>query len=516
MYTLLIVDDEPHIRTGLKHIIEWEIYGIEIIGAAEDGEKAYSLIQSEHPNLVLVDITMPNMSGLELIERCSQMESVPKFIILTGYNDFKYVQKALKLGASDYLLKPVDQNELANAVSSCVKLLDNLREHRQIFCESLPALRNDILLRLLNNQIDVLEFQKKSAAINIFLKNGSMYIGVFAAFADKNNDSFSLIQFMDFCGQTISALCPCYIVSDNGQNLVVIFQNEMQLSEAACRDIMLSCSNELSGKLSRTVIFVLGREVCNIRDLHLSYNDCISQLEKKLILGEHTLEQLPMANGGLTIDYSDFLICLASKDPDKTISYLHTCCQQFLIYENNENFLKYYLIDLTTYVLRYRYTNSYFGPEAENKKKTAFSIISNTDSIQKLIDKLSHFFLTLQEDPLMDFAKSECSPLVQKALKKVRENYADANLSLKTLAADMQVNPAYLGREFNIATGEYFNDYLNRIRISEAIRLLNTTSLKATKIAESVGFTNASYFFTIFKKITGQSPNDYRSLQTVR
>ncbi len=199
MYKLLIVDDEPHIRSGLKHIIEWEIYGIEIIGAVEDGTKAYSLIQSGHPDLVLLDITMPTMNGLELIELCSRLESVPKFIILTGYNDFKYVQRALQLGAVDYLLKPIDQNELENAVSSCIKLLDNLRVRRQIFNESLPALQNDMLLRLLNNQIDILEFQKKSAAIDIALKNGSMYAGVFNIFSDKNSDPSSLLHSMDLC-----------------------------------------------------------------------------------------------------------------------------------------------------------------------------------------------------------------------------------------------------------------------------------------------------------------------------
>lgn len=199
MYKLLIVDDEPHIRSGLKHIIEWEIYGIEIIGAVEDGTKAYSLIQSGHPDLVLLDITMPTMNGLELIELCSRLESVPKFIILTGYNDFKYVQRALQLGAVDYLLKPIDQNELENAVSSCIKLLDNLRVRRQIFNESLPALQNDMLLRLLNNQIDILEFQKKSAAIDIVLKNGSMYAGIFTIFSDKNRDPSSLLHSMDLC-----------------------------------------------------------------------------------------------------------------------------------------------------------------------------------------------------------------------------------------------------------------------------------------------------------------------------
>ena len=228
MYKLLIVDDEPHIRSGLKHIIEWEIYGIEIIGAVEDGTKAYSLIQSGHPDLVLLDITMPTMNGLELIELCSRLESVPKFIILTGYNDFKYVQRALQLGAVDYLLKPIDQHELENAVSSCIKLLDNLRVRRQIFNESLPALQNDMLLRLLNNQIDILEFQKKSAAIDIVLKNGSMYAGVFTIFSDKNRGASSLLHSMDLFQKTLSTFCSCYVIFSNGQDLAVIFQNKTQ------------------------------------------------------------------------------------------------------------------------------------------------------------------------------------------------------------------------------------------------------------------------------------------------
>lgn len=511
MYKLLIVDDEPHIRTGLKHIIEWEIYGVEIIGAVEDGTKAYPLIQSEQPDLVLVDITMPNMSGLELIELCSYLDSVPKFIILTGYNDFKYVQKALKLGACDYLLKPVDQNELANAVSSCTKLLDNLREHRQIFHESIPALRNDILLRLLNNQIEICEFQKKCSVIDVSLKNGSMYVGAFNIFSDKNISHASLLQIMDLCKQTISASCTCHIISNNRQNLAVIFQNKMQLSEEKYQSIMSSCSHILAEHLGRNVLFALGREICNIRDLHLSYSDCISKLEKKLILGENAVNQFSNFTDRTAIDYSNFLICLATKDLEKIKCYLHTCCQQFLIHENNTDLLRYYLIDLTSYTLHYRYINSYSSPEVENKKKIVFSIIKNTDSIQILIEKLSQFFLSLQEGSLTTFTESEYPPLVQKVLKMIHENYADTNLSLKTIAAKMQVNPAYLGREFNIATGEYFNDYINGLRIARAIHLLNTTSLKATKISESVGFTNASYFFTIFKKITGQSPNNYRS-----
>ena len=101
--------------------------------------------------------------------------------------------------------------------------------------------------------------------------------------------------------------------------------------------------------------------------------------------------------------------------------------------------------------------------------------------------------------------------MVQNALTYVNSNYTNDNLSLKTIAAEMEVNAAYLGREFARETGEFFNDYLNRIRIAKALHLLTTTTWKTAKVANSVGFVNISYFFTIFKKITGQSPGDYRA-----
>ncbi len=123
MYKMIIVDDEPLIRSGLKHIIEWEVYGIEIVAEAEDGMKAYLNIKAQEPDIALIDINMPNMNGLELIEMCTHLKHCPKFIILSGYNDFEYVRTAMQHGAVNYLLKPVDQEELANTIASTVRIL---------------------------------------------------------------------------------------------------------------------------------------------------------------------------------------------------------------------------------------------------------------------------------------------------------------------------------------------------------------------------------------------------------
>ena len=513
MYKILIVDDEARIRNGLSNIIEWEVYGIEIAGLAADGMKAYLEIKSNHPDIVLVDISMPNMTGLELIELCSHMEVSPKFIILSGYNDFEYVQKAIKLGAVDYLLKPVDQDELIHAVSSCVKLLDEDRAHQRQFQESCQALRNDLLMRILHNQIDLHEFREKSHVVNLSLYCSRMRVGVLALIPDSDNASVPLMQAVQICQDICSSLCPCYVVADVNTNIAVIFKaSDQSITEEAFHNILAECSKSISEHFGYRVLFSVGRDANHINGLPASYTDCISKLEKKMILGDVLEDKLSKSPENHSSNYRDFLTCLESGKEEEISSTLHACCRSFLPQkeETDINFFKYQLIDLVTYVLRSQYPSAYFLPELEEKKKQAFNIIRSTDSILKLEEKLTAFFISLTEKNPELPEEANYPHIIQYVLAKIRSDYSDNSLSLKTVAAQLDVNPAYLGREFTLVTGEYFSDFLNRTRITKAIHLLNTTSLKTGKIAEAVGFTNSSYFFTVFKKITGKNPGDYR------
>lgn len=514
MYKILIVDDEARIRNGLSNIIEWEVYGIEVAGLSSDGMKAYLEIKSSHPDIVLVDISMPNMTGLELIELCSHMEVSPKFIILSGYNDFEYVRKAIKLGAVDYLLKPVDQDELIHAVSTCVKLLDENQAHQRQFQESRLTLRNDLLMRILHNQIDLHEFREKSHVVNLSLYCSRMRVGVLTLIPGSDNASVPIMQAVGICQDICSSLCPCYIVADVNTNIAIIFKaSEHPITEEVFHNILLECSENISEHFDCRVFFSVGREANHINGLPASYTDCISKLEKKLILGDILEDKLSKNKEIHSANYQDFLTCLSSGKKEDISSTLHAYCRSFLPQKEDTdiNLFKYQLIDLVTYVLRAQYPSAYFLPELEQKKQQAFNIIRSTDSILKLEEKLTVFFISLTEKNPEFPEEANYPNIIQHVLAKVRSEYSDNSLSLKTIAAQLDVNPAYLGREFTLATGEYFSDFLNRTRIRRAIHLLSTTSQKTGKIAEAVGFTNSSYFFTVFKKITGKNPGDYRT-----
>lgn len=511
MYKLLIVDDEIRIRTGLSNLIEWEVYGIEVSGLAEDGLKAYLHIKSESPDIVLVDISMPNMTGIELIELCSQLDSPPKFIILSGYDDFEYLRKAIQLGAIDYLLKPVDEDDLIHAVSSCLKVLEEEHTKQQQLLKSTQALQNDLLFRILHNQITSHELHERGKVIDISLHCISMHVGVIMLYT-KNGQSLPAVSAAEICRNILFQRFQCYVVLDVNSNIAVIFKDpQQQFSDDEYLDAMTLCSEEITLQYKCQSYLALGREVNHTSKLSQSYIDCISKLEKKMILGDRVEDDLSNDTRP-SVNYQQFIDTVETHDKESIHNILHDCCLSFLSYKQEEdiNYIKYQLIDLLTYTLRTLYPNFYFSPELERKKQQAFTIINQTDSILELVEKLTVFFISLADTTSDVAEESEYPHIVQHVLSIVRTTYSDNSLSLKTIAGQLNVNPAYLGREFTLATGEYFNDFLNRTRIAKACHLLHTTSLKTAKIAEAVGFTNSSYFFTVFRKITGQSPRDYR------
>lgn len=526
MYKLLIADDEAFIRAGLQNLIEWEVYGIEIVGEADNGMSAYMNIKKLCPDLVLLDISMPNMDGLELMDICSHMPHPPKFIVLSGYNNFQYVQKSMQLGAINYLLKPVDQDELIQTVISSVKLLDDLKAHQQQFEESLETLRNGVLVRVLHNRIEPRELREKCQVLGISFHCSYMRAGILRPVPEKSINAESnedkagtaralpLSQALRICQEICEQLCACYVACDMDDSIGVIFKDQTnQLSEEDFLNTLSQCARKLREALGLSVLYGIGIQVSRLQELAASYDSCVLKIEKQFLLGDAIQDRISSQHFQPPMNYEDFLRYLEQENRMKIRETIHLYFVEFLSLDGEQDIdiLKYYLIELVTYVLHSKYMVAFSQQEITQKKEEAFTIISRTDSILQLEEKLAAFFLGLIEHTGGTGMDKEYSFMIQTALGYVNNHYADGNLSLKTLAAHMEVNAAYLGREFARETGEYFNEYLNRIRIGKAIHLLTATTWKTGKIATSVGFVNNSYFFTIFKKITGQSPGDYRS-----
>lgn len=517
MYKMIIVDDEPLIRSGLKHIIEWEVYGIEIVAEAEDGMKAYLNIKAQEPDIALIDINMPNMNGLELIEMCTHLKHCPKFIILSGYNDFEYVRTAMQHGAVNYLLKPVDQEELANTIASTVRILDDANTQKQQFQESLLALRNDILVRILTNRIDARELREKCRFVNLTFRCSNMRVGLLKPlYPDRDHKSKGAdFSTASLCEKLCRKTCECYAAIDTSDNLVLIFKDYARsLGDEDYEKLLKACAEKLKEHLSLPIVRSLSLNTSSVPELPASYIVCLQDTERKEIMQslfqKDTIKQLERDTPH-SFDYASIAHCLKSRDRQTLKDLLSSYFKEALYPAADASLesIKYQLIEFIICTMQELKSSPLSNTDIELQKKEAFRIIGSAFSLKELKEKLFQFFAALM-DQLGETSNPTYSFLVQNALNHVRNNYQDINLSLKTLAAQMEVNAAYLGRQFALETNEYFSDYLNKIRISRAIQLLENTTWKTAAIAEAVGFANISYFFTIFKKITGGRPGDYR------
>jgi two-component system, response regulator YesN len=320
---------------------------------------------------------------------------------------------------------------------------------------------------------------------------------------------------LTLCEQYCQHICSCYAVLDTNDNIALILKDySNSMTEEQYQKLLLSCAEKLSEQLTISFLTVLGNNVSSVSELSDSYRLCKQTMEREQILGNVFEDEIysKLENDTVSvIDYSELSRCFIAQDTASLQQFIHTCftCTLSDSSLSNLDTVKYQLIEFVICAMQTLGSSQLPEQDITHQKHLAFEIISNTNSLPVLEEKLQSFFSSLMVQ-LKGMPSNHYTFLVQNALSYVRSNYNDCNLSLKTLASQMDVNAAYLGRQFGLETGEYFSDYLNRIRVAQAIKLLDETTLKTAKIAEAVGFYNISYFFTIFKKITGSRPGDHR------
>lgn len=379
------------------------------------------------------------------------------------------------------------------------------------------ALRNDILVRVLTNRIDTRELREKCRFVNLTFRCSKMRVGLLKPLFHSGERSMKWADFSTarLCEKICKDTCDCYAALDTSDNIILIFKDyAYSLTNADYERLLESCIRQLKERISFPVITSLSENASTVHDLSASYIYCLQSAERKEIMQnlfqKDTIVQLEKDTPYI-FDYSSLANIIEARDSKALLELLRQYFAEMLRQDNNNNLenIKYQLIEFIICAMQELKSSLFSSADIDVQKKEAFRIIGSALSLSELEEKLYQLFTTLM-DQLDENTNPTYSYLIQNALSYVCSNYQDINLSLKTLASQLNVNAAYLGRQFAIDTNEYFSDYLNRIRISKAIHLLKSTSWKTSAIAEAVGFANITYFFTIFKKTTGKRPGDFR------
>ncbi|GMK46738.1 AraC family transcriptional regulator [Paenibacillus glycanilyticus] len=516
MYKVLLVDDEIFVRKGLKNLIDWESLGYEICDEAGNGQEALEKIQLIKPDLVIADIRMPVLDGLGLIQKVTEEGAYsPTFIIVSGYHDFQYAQRALRYGVHDYILKPIDEEELETTLKALSGTL-GLKKLATIASDSLVT--DSIVETLVQGQFSEADNAALCAALQMPEFSSFDYVLVELHASAQSNGTEWQAKELAAVAQSVSASpsskIPVYEQA-NGLFGLLIDQRSFLSPETRLESAYNSLHAAVTKTSGRPATLYIGKTVERLQEMYASYRSANEAMSYKY------------AEQGSSVIY-------ANQVQGTPLYYFDVDSELYgrLLERLEENNVELYEQDIE--LLFRQFVEKRFAPNAVANTITRFvigiiNIIRKMEGDEKGLSKLplimdwqgSHSRLQDLKGLFTDFLREASAYLaelrneqskggIERIKKYIEANYTE-NISLKSIAGKFYMNSVYLGQLFRKTYGTYFNDFLLQIRIGEAKKLLRQTDFRMYEIAEKVGFQNADYFVTQFEKLEKVTPTDYRN-----
>lgn len=498
MIKVLLVDDEPNVRHGVKMMIPWDELGLTVIDEGEDGDDGLQKIMSLDPDIVIADVKMPGMTGIEMIEAAVKNGFSGKCLILSGYSDFSYAQSAMSLGVKKFILKPVDEDELIDALKLLTKEISGERLDRVTMRKGSEYMNEQLVRALLLGEDKTIE---KSDISSYSHKSYSAVI-ICAAEEMSSEERNYLLSSVK---KTLEKDCGADVITPEFSGLTVALFKDWKQSRLV--DFLTDLIDEYVGKIFITV----GRSVTNPADIRLSYAEADKLLKNRFMYMHRGVVTAETAASGEE----------SSVETDELISGIYAYIEINDI-EKLEAALERFQMSLCSgsytaeriKVVCIRAVMDIKARLIKNMGEKKTEQFLNDEFINKIGEKTSLFdIIELMKKTFTDLSVTHFGKTTRSAMERVvqyiQSNYA-RELRLEQLATIFGYNRAYLGKVFHQYTGENFNNYLDRIRITEAKRLLAEDKYKVYEVAEMVGYTNINYFHNKFKKYVGISPLNYK------
>ena len=492
MYNVYILDDEPFILEGLKYILPWEDYGFEIVGSASNGKDGLEDIINKDIDLIITDIMMPKMTGLELIGELKKLNYDSKFIVLSAFQEFEYAKKAISMGAENYLLKPIDTDELSNNLKT---IYNKLKQKENSKLDN-KVVENNLLVDILTEK-NSNEVKEKWNRLNVNLKNNQYCVAILEL-KDENKEIINVLK------DCIKGEDYIYCVKSNSKALIIIDEEDKTI----IIDKLTKLKNKIAQISEDTIYISLGKFVTKIEDLYLSYETANQVSEYKIIYPNISwikeFKEDSQTNSSVNIEFEEIKKILMNKDFLKTSIYIVDIFKKLKDENLSPKQIKNKALEVFLNV--YNYFN-------ETKIMKGLNVylenIINYNTVDEIEFELVRMVKYMQSK--LEQTEESISPVILKLLQHIETNYKD-DLNLKEISDNLNINSIYLGQLFQKETGTLFSDYINNFRINKAKDLLVNTSLKASEIGDLVGYANKNYFYRKFKSIVGVTPSEWRKI----
>ena len=502
MYTILLVDDERNERTGIEKLIRKYQYGLEVLQAA-NGKEALEKFRQYNIDILLTDIKMPVMSGMELIKEVHKNGWSPICIIYSAYGEFEYAQNAISLGVIQYLLKPIKLKEFQELFAQVIKMCkekEQKQKEQEILRMKLTNAENDKmyrqLLRYLDSETDSLQDKEKMFGGQEWVP---IILSSYSSLLSRYWENFEEDLRMIFGEQTI------IMNKDDTQTLILAKSDGLTVRkkrEKLCERLIDVSNNKYQSR----VFIVMGAVCRGGEELKTQYGFMKEQLDYQFFITESTYflsEEsgfIKKESDMLSIYFKKILTCAKLKDfPgmrkefDKSFQYI----------EENIGFSSVYVKYNFSEVIKQCCETLHNRERLMDIMEDIYgakSISQVKQAVERLIDRLEKVEMDQKEE----------NRVTVLAKQIINEHYQDYTLSVSSIADELGISSAYLSTQFKTETEQQLVKYISLYRIEKAKELLMTTNMKVGEIAKNVGYLNASYFISLFRNNVGCSPAKYR------
>lgn len=536
MFRMIVADDEQMVLNGIKRVIPWEEYNIEIIAEATDGQDAYDLCLKLHPDILFTDIRMPLMDGLEVAMRLNEQESDIKIIIFSGAQDFEFAKTALNIDVEGYILKPIKVNELKQVVNKVINRINMERSREQKMQQMVNQLHENMALmkeKFLRNLIsgsysnkedvdDKLEyFQITMGSCEDLLVAIAQIDDYSKSIRDHSEEEKQLLCFS--INNTLNEIVAsqetgfCFTVSEN--EFVIIFldvQKNIRYLDI-CEEII-----QYIGKLyGLTVSIGLGNPVMDVLQLPKSYKSAKDALQYKFYSGKGSLLSIADVDkiNGISKDMRNVEYSNLYEAENKLVSHVRmgdgTAVTRIIdeifnnLAEAPVDYIVYCCIEAVSIASRAIYElgdniDTIVGKRSRilddiNRMEDVFDLKTYMNSV---FGKMAGYFSVKYEQ--------RNRRMIEKINKLIEQNYME-DIDLKNISSEVYLSPNYISLIYKKVTGESVIEHLTRLRMEAARELLRTTDLKIYEIAVRVGYENQYYFSSVFKKYNGMHPMKFKN-----
>lgn len=505
---ILIVDDELIMRQGITHMVDWEKEGFKIIGQASNGQEAIEIIQSETPNIVITDVVMPKVDGIELAKYLQENYPDIKILVLSSYSDFDYVKSSFKNGAVDYILKP--SLNLPQLLETLKKSASNFFE-LSISKENSEDNDNDLLGKLLSDFPGNINLKSIE---NVFIHDSFCLFGInikILNYSYKSEKGF--LEALNY--QLNNCRLYEYVIRKiEFQDEYILFlfnfkKSKYEVLKERLNSVSLNCASKF-----KNVFFVLSKVFSDLSELKDVFENNFIKLCKEgfyhkdlsLIISSQ-FELVPHV-AAAKFDFKNFSQLTAKMEIEESLNILSSYVNEVISQKSlNEFELKTLIQNCFYNIISTLESLDENNSDLQNLKYKCLTNIQQSRYSQELLQNYNELLLHFNKI-INEYQNRINSHMINKIIQYINENYAEP-LNLSDVAHLFNFNYYYLSSYFSSYIKEGFNEFLNKIRIEKACEFLKQ-DIPISDISSMVGYSDHSYFCKVFKKFTGVTPSNFR------